>query len=308
MSSVFSDTVKIVEVGPRDGLQNEAKTLSVQDRAELIQKLVSAGLKWLEGGSFVSPKAIPQMVDSEKVWDTLKNSLDEVDLSFLVPNEKGLERALSSGVKSIAVFTATSDSFNQKNIGMTVKESLKLLRDLVPQAIEKGLRVRGYVSTAFGCPYEGPQDVGRLVKTCQELLSFGCYEVSVGDTIGVAHPKQVKDVFETLQSEMSIEQLAGHFHDTRGAALANIQTALELGMRTFDSSVGGLGGCPYAQGSSGNVATEEVVWLMEGQGLKSGVNLDSLLSVAGWVESRIGRPLKSKLYLSKPSRLYFHQS
>ncbi len=301
--SVFSDQVKIVEVGPRDGLQNEKSILSVGDRLELIQKLASCGLKWIEGGSFVSPKAIPQMVDSELVWEKAKNL--EIDLSFLVPNQKGLERALASGVKSIAVFTATSDSFTQKNIGMTVKDSLHLYEDLIPAAKDKGIKVRGYISTAFGCPYEGEQDPRRLVKIARQLLDLGCFEVSIGDTIGVAHPKQVKDVFFALQSEVGLENLAGHFHDTRGCALLNIQTALEIGLRTFDSSIGGLGGCPYAEGSSGNVATEEVAWLLEGHGLQTGVNLEELLKVSTWVEAKIGRSLKSKLYLSKPKRFFY---
>jgi len=301
--SVFSDQVKIVEVGPRDGLQNEKSILSVVDRLELIQKLASCGLKWIEGGSFVSPKAIPQMVDSELEWEKAKNL--EIDLSFLVPNQKGLERALASGVKSIAVFTATSDSFTQKNIGMTVKDSLHLYEDLIPAAKDKGIKVRGYISTAFGCPYEGEQDPRRLVKTARQLLDLGCFEVSIGDTIGVAHPKQVKDVFFALQSEVGLENLAGHFHDTRGCALLNIQTALESGLRTFDSSIGGLGGCPYAEGSSGNVDTEEVAWLLEGHGLQTGVNLEELLKVSTWVEDKIGRSLKSKLYLSKPKRFFY---
>lgn len=304
MSSVYSCEVKVVEVGPRDGLQNEAKVLSVGERVEMIQKLEAAGLRFIEGGSFVSPKAIPQMIDSEKVWESLKSKA-EADLSFLVPNAKGLERALASQVKSVAVFSATSDEFNKKNIGMTVKESLNSYRPIVSEAVEKGLRVRGYVSTAFGCPYEGKQSVSKLIDVTQKLFEFGCYEVSIGDTIGVAHPKQVHEVFCELQASVGLDRLAGHFHDTRGAALANIKTALDLGLRIFDSSIGGLGGCPYAQGSSGNVATEEVVWLLEGAGMKTGVSLESLLGVAAWVESKVGRPLKGRLYLSKPKQFFF---
>lgn len=304
--SVFSDIVRIVEVGPRDGLQNEKTTLSVEDRVELIRNLIQSGLRNLEGGGFVSPKAIPQMIDSEKVWSHFQNDETEnLDLSFLVPNEKGLERALEAGVKSIAVFSATSDAFNQKNIGMSVKDSLEGFRKVVPAAIEKGLRVRGYVSTAFGCPYEGHQPLSRLMNVTKQLLEFGCYEVSVGDTIGVAHPKQVQEAFYQLQTDFGLERIAGHFHDTRGVALTNIRTALEVGVRTFDASVGGLGGCPYATGSSGNVATEEVAWLLEGEGMKTGIEIPKLLEVAAWVESKIGRPLKSKLYLSKPQKLYY---
>jgi len=301
--SVFSDQIKLVEVGPRDGLQNEKVTLPVTDRADLIQKLAASGLRFIEAGSFVSPKAIPQMVESELVWEKTKQL--EVQLSFLVPNLKGLERALEAGVRSVAVFTATSDAFTQKNIGMSVKDSLHLYEDLIPAAKEKGLSVRGYISTAFGCPYEGDQDPRKLLKIARQLLELGCEEVSIGDTIGVAHPRQVKEVFFALQTEVGLEKIAGHFHDTRGCALLNIQSALDLGLRTFDSSIGGLGGCPYAEGSSGNVATEEVVWLMEGQGLQTGVRLDELLGVSQWVEGKIGRALKSKLYLSKPKRFFY---
>jgi len=301
--SVFSDQIKLVEVGPRDGLQNEKVTLPVTDRADLIQKLAASGLRFIEAGSFVSPKAIPQMVESELVWEKTKQL--EVQLSFLVPNLKGLERALEAGVRSVAVFTATSDAFTQKNIGMSVKDSLHLYEDLIPAGKEKGLSVRGYISTAFGCPYEGDQDPRKLLKIARQLLELGCEEVSIGDTIGVAHPRQVKEVFFALQTEVGLEKIAGHFHDTRGCALLNIQSALDLGLRTFDSSIGGLGGCPYAEGSSGNVATEEVVWLMEGQGLQTGVRLDELLGVSQWVEGKIGRALKSKLYLSKPKRFFY---
>lgn len=296
--SVYADSIKIVEVGPRDGLQNEKQILSVADRIEFITRLIGAGHKFLEAGSFVSPKAIPQLQDSEKVWEGL-SKFDEIDLSFLVPNDKGLERALEVKVKSISVFTATSDTFNQKNIGMTVDESLNVLRKLVPTALQKGLKVRGYISTAFGCPYEGAQAPVKLYKILRELLSFGCYEVSVGDTIGSAHPQQVHDVFNDIQSEFGLDRIAGHFHDTRGAALVNIKTALDLGLRVVDASVGGLGGCPYAAGSSGNVATEEVVWLVEGLGFRTGIDLPKLLEAAEWVEKKIGRTLKSKLFLAR---------
>jgi len=296
--SVYADSIKIVEVGPRDGLQNEKQILSVADRIEFITRLIGAGHKFLEAGSFVSPKAIPQLQDSEKVWEGL-SKFDEIDLSFLVPNDKGLERALEVKVKSISVFTATSDTFNQKNIGMTVDESLDVLRKLVPTALQKGLKVRGYISTAFGCPYEGAQAPVKLYKILRELLSFGCYEVSVGDTIGSAHPQQVHDVFNDIQSEFGLDRIAGHFHDTRGAALVNIKTALDLGLRVVDASVGGLGGCPYAAGSSGNVATEEVVWLVEGLGFRTGIDLPKLLEAAEWVEKKIGRTLKSKLFLAR---------
>ena len=300
----MKEKVKIVEVGPRDGLQNEAKLLSVQDRVELIRILIEAGLRFLEGGSFVSPKAIPQMADSEKVWEALKS--EKVDLSFLVPNEKGLQRALTAEVKSISVFTAASDSFNQKNIGMTVDESLRVIQSMLVRKKDlKGIKIRGYISTAFGCPYEGFQDPKKTVEVAEKLLKLGCSEVSIGDTIGVAHYSQVQEMLKLLKKKVGLKKIAMHFHDTRGAALTNIKAALDAGIRIFDSSIGGLGGCPYAVGSSGNVATEEVVWLLEGAGFQTGVSIEKLLQASKWIESKIERGLKSKLYLSKPTRLFF---
>lgn len=299
-----NEFVKIVEVGPRDGLQNETKTLSIADRIELIRRLVDAGAKFLEGGSFVSPKAIPQMADSELVLAAVKDL--ESDLSFLVPNLRGLARALDAEAKSIAVFTATSNSFNQKNIGMSVADSLQEIKSIILESKKLQLRVRGYVSTAFGCPYEGAQSSQELIRLVNDLFAFGCDEVSVGDTIGVAHPRQVKDVLQLLSANKSIlSRLAFHFHDTRGMAIANIQAALDLGVRIFDSSIGGLGGCPYAQGSSGNVATEEVVWLVNGYGFQTGFSLEKLMKVAQWIEEKVERPLKAKLYLSKPKQFYY---
>lgn len=297
------EEIKIVEVGPRDGLQNEAKSLSVEDRILLVQKLETTGLKFLEGGSFVSPKAIPQMQDSDKVFAGLKNS--KADLSFLVPNQKGLDLAIAAGVKSIAIFSATSDSFTKKNINKSVDESLNEFESVSTIALKSGMRIRGYISTVFGCPYEGDQPIERATTIVDRLFAMGCDEVSIGDTIGVAHPSQVEKVFKALIKKFGEKKLAGHFHDTRGMALVNIKTALDMGIRTFDSSVGGLGGCPYAKGSSGNVATEEVCLLMEGLGFKTGVSVVQLLETAQWVEAKIGRLLKSRLYLSKPEKLLF---
>jgi hydroxymethylglutaryl-CoA lyase len=305
----MSEAVKIVEVGPRDGLQNDSLVLSVDQRAELIQKLIAAGLRSLEGGSFVSPKAIPPMADSEKVFERLKDqalvSSGEVELSFLVPNQKGLERALQAGVRAIAIFSATSDSFTQKNIQRSVKDSLEEFKGITKHALALGIRVRGYVSTAFGCPYEGRQKPERVVEITQSLFDMGCGEVSIGDTIGVAHPRQIRDVFGRLIKEFSASRIAAHLHDTRGMALVNAKEALDLGIRTFDGSVGGLGGCPYAPGASGNVATEELVWLMEGLGFKTGVDLQKLLDAATFVQSLLGRTLRSKFYQSNPKPYYF---
>lgn len=296
--------LKIVEVGPRDGLQNESVQLSASDRAQFIRLLKAAGLKYMEGGSFVSPKAIPQMQGSEDVWNELKDDAS-IELSFLVANEKGLERALQSKVHRIAVFTATSDSFTKKNINMTVAESLERFSKIAEKAAAEGFSVRGYVSTAFGCPYEGAQPVDKLEKVIERLFQMGCNEVSVGDTIGVANPGQSSRVFSRLAQSFDISKIAAHMHDTRGMAVANLCAAFEQGVRIADSSVGGLGGCPYAKGSSGNVATEEVVLAAEGLGYETGVAIPVLLEAAAWIEKKIGKELSSRLYRSRPSSFFY---
>jgi len=295
--------IKIVEVSPRDGLQNDSTIFSVEERGALIRQLVESGVQFVEAGSFVSAKAIPAMKDSEKVWEHCRSL--SADLSFLVPNEKGLERAMAIDVKSIAVFTATSDTFNQKNIGRSVDQSLEEYTPLIAKALQNKMRVRGYVSTAFGCPYEGPQELSRIVEVTGRLFEMGCDEVSVGDTIGVAHPKQVDEVFRKLSGQFPLSRLAGHFHDTRGMAIVNIKAALDLGIRIFDSSAGGLGGCPYAPGSSGNVATEEVIWFLEGLGFETGISLEKFLQTVQWLEEKAKRPLRSKLYASHPKQMYY---
>jgi len=306
---VNREAVKIVEVGPRDGLQNEKETLSVSDRVEFIRRLIQAGNLWLEGGSFVSPKAIPQMIESEKVFEVLKAELNDrlLDLSFLVANEKGLERAQAAGVSSIAIFSATSNSFTQKNIQRTVNESLQDFSNIAKRALALKMKVRGYVSTAFGCPFEGRQDPEEVLRIAGTLFDVGCFEVSIGDTIGVAHPRQIRDIFSKLKTSFGLKQIAAHLHDTRGAALLNIREALDVGVRIFDSSAGGLGGCPYAPGSSGNVASEEVVWFLEAAGFTTGVNLEKLLDASQWMEGRLGRPLRSKLYQSRKKPYYFDE-
>lgn len=305
----MSDLVKIVEVGARDGLQNEKRLWSVEERVELLEKLMGCGLRFLEGGSFVSPKAIPQMQGSEEVWSQLQGKVgdSQAELSFLVANQKGLDRAISVGVQSVALFSATSSSFTQKNIGMNVEESLARFKELADQARARSLRIRGYVSTVFGCPYEGKQELSKGLDVVGELFKMGCDEVSIGDTIGVAHPRQIREFFKLATREFKIEKLAAHLHDTRGMALVNILVAMEQGVRIFDSSVGGLGGCPYAPGSSGNVATEEVVFLLEGEGLKTGIDLKELLKVSSWVESKLDHGLKSKFYLSKATKFYYDE-
>lgn len=291
------ESIKIVEVGARDGLQNENLSLSIADRVEFLCRLSSAGLKHLEAGSFVSAKAIPSMVDSESVWETFPKK-DSAELSFLVANEKGLERALNAGVKRIAIFTATSEAFLEKNIRSSVKDSLKTFEEISKRAISNGMSVRGYVSTVFGCPYEGRQSPEQGIDIAEKLFEMGCDEVSIGDTIGVARPKEVRDFFKVLEGAVGLSRVAAHLHDTRGMAIANVLAALEGGVRIFDSSVGGLGGCPYAQGSAGNVATEEVVYCLEAEGILTGISIPELFKAASWIQIKLGKPLSSKLFLA----------
>jgi hydroxymethylglutaryl-CoA lyase len=291
------ESIKIVEVGARDGLQNENLKLSIEDRVEFLCRLSSSGLRHLEAGSFVSAKAIPAMVDSESVWEAFPQK-DSAELSFLVANEKGLERALKAGVKRIALFTATSEAFLQKNIRSSLKDSLKTFEEISKSAIASGISIRGYVSTVFGCPYEGRQSPGQGIEIAERLFEMGCDEVSIGDTIGVARPKEVRDFFKLLESALGLSRVAAHLHDTRGMAMANMMAALESGVRIFDSSVGGLGGCPYAQGASGNVATEEVVYCLEAEGISTGVSLPKLFEAASWIQAKLGKPLSSKLFLA----------
>ncbi|TVQ80725.1 MAG: hydroxymethylglutaryl-CoA lyase [Bradymonadales bacterium] len=299
------EKIKFVEVGPRDGLQNQTESFSLDFRIELIERLVNCGVESLEAGSFVSPKAIPQMQDSEKVFEALKSKA--VDLSFLVPNRKGFDRAVTAGVRSIALFTATSEAFVQKNIRMSIDDSMRVFEEISREAKDRKMRIRGYLSTVFGCPYEGRQSVTSAIELTKRLFQMGCDEVSLGDTIGVAHPRQVREFWKDFRSELSVKNVAAHFHDTRGAALANILATLESEVRIFDGSVGGLGGCPYAAGASGNVASEEVIWLLEGLGFETGISLEELLTTAAWLETHLKNPLKSKLYRSAPKHLYYHK-
>ncbi|MHA7880508.1 MAG: hydroxymethylglutaryl-CoA lyase [Saccharospirillum sp.] len=278
----MTDSIRLVEVGPRDGLQNEARPLSVEQRLELIHKLADCGLAEIEAGSFVSPKWVPQMADTDQV-------LAGLDLHgpnhypVLVPNQKGLDAALAAGAKDIAVFGAASESFSQKNINCSIEDSLNRFRPVAEQAREAGIRVRGYVSCLVACPYEGPIQPKQVVPVVRALFEMGCYEVSLGDTIGRGTPKSIKAVLDTLLTEFPAERLALHCHDTYGMALANIMAGLERGIRVFDSSVGGAGGCPYAPGASGNVATEDLVYLLEQEGFHTGVNLSFLVDTARWL-------------------------
>lgn len=281
--------VIVYEVGPRDGLQNEAGTLPVAVRAEFIDRLADAGLQAIEAGSFVSAKAIPQLADTEEVY-RLIHPASGVRYPALVPNLQGLERALSVGVREIAVFTAASETFNRKNINAGVDESIERFRPVVSRAKEEKIRVRGYVSTAFGCPYEGDVAPEAVREVVHKLLDLDVDEISVGDTIGVATPADVYDVIETLyESGVTRAVLALHFHDTRGTALANVYAGLQCGVATYDASAGGLGGCPYAPGASGNLATEDLLYLLEGLGIETGVTLAKVVEASRFVSERLGR-------------------
>lgn len=288
--------IRIVEVGPRDGLQNEKTILSTEDKFKFISALADAGLKSIEVTSFVKAPAIPQMADAHELYGQVKNELGNRGISFpcLVPNLKGYETARSLGVKEIALFTATSNSFTKKNINATVDESFERMKEVTAEAQKDHIFVRGYVSTAFGCPYEGEMDVKKVIAVTKRLFELGVYEVSVGDTIGVATPMQVRSFIRALKSEFPVGKLAMHFHDTRGMALTNIYASLEEGITTFDSSAGGLGGCPYAKGATGNVATEDVWYLLQSLGLDTGIDIQKLAEASRFILEKIGRQTESK--------------
>ena len=290
----MNDSIRIVEVGPRDGLQNEPQPLPAATKIALIERLVAAGLRSVEATSFVSPKWVPQMADASEVLAGLK-PIAGVRYPVLVPNLQGLERAMAAGVDEIAVFTAASDAFNRKNINASVAESLERLQPVVAQARAAGMRVRGYVSTVLGCPYQGAVPVADVVRVSEALLRMGCYEISLGDTIGVGTPRAARALLRAVATAVPLPQLAVHFHDTYGQALANVYACLEDGVRVVDASVGGLGGCPYAKGATGNVATEDLVYLLQGLGLETGVDLDALCDTARWISAELGRPPASRV-------------
>lgn len=289
--------IQIVEVGARDGLQNEKVTLSIPDRLEFIRKLSAAGLKRIEVGAFVSPKWVPQMDGSKDLIQALfkEKFPKDIEFSALVPNEKGMEDALQTPIKNIAVFGACSESFSQKNINCSIEESFARFKSVIADAKKNKIKVRGYLSTAFGCPYEGHVPEKRVIELVERMLKLGVFEVSVGDTIGVATPKQVKSMLQKLKRKVPIKKIAMHMHDTRGTALANVVASLEMGVAVFDSSTGGLGGCPYARGSSGNLATDDLVYLLHGMGFKTGVDLNKLISIKPFLEEKIYRSLPSRV-------------
>ena len=287
------DTVKIVEVGPRDGLQNERVTIPADAKIAYITALSDAGLKVIEAGAFVSPKWVPQMADTGEVYRDIPKD-PGVDYPVLVPNMKGLERAIDAGVQSIAIFTAASETFNKRNINMSIDESFENYAPVAQRALSKGMKVRGYISTAFGCPYEGDVEPEKVLEVSARLLDLGCYEVSVGDTIGVGTPMQVQGVVGMLLQVIPASRLAMHFHDTRGTALANTLAALEMGIATYDASSGGLGGCPYAPGASGNLATEDLVYMVDRMGIETGVNLNRLVQASMIIAPYLDHPLPGR--------------
>lgn len=282
------DKIRIVEVGPRDGLQNEARPLGVVERVQMIEGLIDAGLKTIEVGSFVSPKWVPQMAGSAEVLMTLGRR-EGVTFQMLVPNLKGFEAARGAGTEEIAIFASASESFSQKNINCSIEESFGRFAPVLEGAREAGMRVRGYVSCVLGCPYEGGVSLHSVVSVARRLYDLGCYEVSLGDTIGTGTPKAAAAMVRAVAGEMPVTAVALHEHNTYGQALANILACLEAGVTTFDASVGGLGGCPYANGATGNVATEELVYMLEGMGVSTGIDLPKLSKVAASVSSQLGR-------------------
>jgi hydroxymethylglutaryl-CoA lyase len=287
--------VRVYEVGPRDGLQNEPAPISTNAKLRFIEFLADAGLHEIEATSFVSSHAIPQLADADELMARLERRAG-VRYPVLVPNQRGLDRAEAVGADAVCVFTAASEAFTAHNINMSIAESIEAFRPVVETAHERGWWSRGYVSTAFGCPYQGAVDEGAVVDVASRLLALGVDEVSIGDTIGVAGPADVRRVIGALLAAgIAPERLAMHFHDTRGTALANVTAALELGIRCFDASTGGTGGCPYAPGAAGNLATEDLVYLLEREGLSHGVDLERLLVAARHVSDTLGRPLSTKV-------------
>ena len=286
--------VRLVEVGPRDGLQNEKQPVPAAVKIELVNRLADCGLTAIEATSFVSPKWVPQMADAAEVMAGIGRRAG-VAYPVLVPNEKGLESAIAAQASEVAVFAAASEAFSQKNINCSIKESLERFKPVMARAKEAGVKVRGYVSCVLGCPYQGEVAPAAVAEVAWALFEMGCYEVSLGDTIGTGTPEKTKAMIDAVARRVPIKKLAGHYHDTFGMAAANIYASLQMGVNVFDAAVGGLGGCPYAKGASGNVATEDVVWLLQGLGIDSGIDLDKLVDTAAWISGQIGRAPASRV-------------
>jgi hydroxymethylglutaryl-CoA lyase len=288
------NAVKIVEVGPRDGLQNETLPISAADKVALIKLLSEAGISYIESGSFVSPKWVPQMATSAEVFQTLQRD-SGVTYAALTPNLRGYEAAIEAKADEVAIFAAASESFSQKNINCSVEESIARFAPIIAEAKKHNIRVRGYVSCVVGCPYEGKIDPEQVASVTEKLIKMGCYEVSLGDTIGVGTPQSVTKMLHAVSARVPTTKLAVHFHDTYGQALTNIYAALQLGISVVDSAIAGLGGCPYAKGASGNVATEDVVYLLNGLGVETGIDIHKLLQAGWFISKKLGKPPISKV-------------
>ncbi|KAF2411271.1 hydroxymethylglutaryl-CoA lyase [Pseudomonas antarctica] len=293
--------VRLVEVGPRDGLQNEAQPISVADKVQLVDALTHAGLSYIEVGSFVSPKWVPQMAGSAEVFAHIQRK-PGVTYGALAPNLRGFEDALAAGVKEVAVFAAASEAFSQRNINCSISESLARFAPIMAAAKQHGISVRGYVSCVLGCPYEGDIAPEQVAAVARELYAMGCYEVSLGDTIGTGTAGATRRLFEVVGAQVPRDKLAGHFHDTYGQAIANIYASLLEGVSVFDSSIAGLGGCPYAKGASGNVATEDVVYLLDGLGIDTGIDLAQLIRAGQQISHVLGRPSGSRVAKARNAR------
>ena len=294
LSAADGDFVRIVEVGPRDGLQNEKTHVGTADKVALINRLSDTGLLSIEATSFVSPAWVPQLADAADVFAAIDRR-PGIAYPVLVPNEKGYERARAVGVQEVAVFTAASEAFNRKNINAGIDESIERFRPVLERAAADGVKVRGYVSTVLGCPYQGDVPVADVVRVAKTLHAMGCYEISLGDTIGVGTPRKAAAMLQAVAGEVPLPALAVHFHDTYGQALANLLACLEVGVRVVDSAVSGAGGCPYAKGASGNVASEDVVYLLHGLGMRTGVDLPALAETGRWLAARLGRETGSRV-------------
>jgi hydroxymethylglutaryl-CoA lyase len=301
MAGALPQRVTIVEVGPRDGLQNEAVIVPVDVKLALIDQLAAAGLKVIEATSFVSAKWVPQMSDAATLMQILKQQ-EQVRYPVLVPNLKGFDAAIQAGAREISIFAAASETFSQKNINCSIAESIQRFEPIMIKAKEQAIPVRGYVSCVLGCPYEGEIALDAVADIAARLVELGCYEISLGDTIGVGNPKRSRRLVETVAKRVPIEKLAAHFHDTYGQALANLLAVLELGIATIDSSVSGLGGCPYAPGASGNVATEDVVYMLDGMGIETGIDLTLLIKAGNMISTHLGQKSRSKVALARSSQ------
>jgi len=293
--------VTIVEVGPRDGLQNEQAVVPTADKIAFVNLLSAAGLPVIEVSAFVSPKWVPQMADAAEVFSAIARR-PGIRYTALVPNLPGLERAIAAGVGEVAIFAASTETFSRKNINQGVDESLAIYKQVCDRALGAGLRVRGYLSTAFGCPFEGDVDPARVADVAARVLDLGVFEVAISDTIGIAHPGQVPRVLDAVLARIPLDRIALHFHDTRGTALANVLASLQFGVATFDASSGGLGGCPYAPGAAGNLATDDLVYMLDGLGIETGVSIDAVSAASAFIASKIGHRLPSRYAQARASR------